>query len=123
MSEAPHIIKRVGLRYVLSRVVVICGQIIWILCSVAWRFNELKAFLASTTASILLSSKMHRILWIAASAPDCNPVAVSRSPAAIPAAISSSRTHPLHLHTILCETSPIPVGLTPRFLSREDQLT
>ena len=72
------------MRYVLTRIAAICGQIIWILCTAAWQFNELKAFLASTkmTASALSSSNMHRILWIAASAPDCNPVVVWRGPAA-----------------------------------------
>ena len=84
MSEAPSIIKRAGLRYVLTRIVAICGQITQILCSAAWRFSELKAFLASTkiTASVQSSSNMHHILWIAASAPDSNLVAVWRGPAA-----------------------------------------
>ena len=98
MSEAPSIIKRAGRRYVLTRIVSICGQTTLILCNAAWinwinsvQFSELKALLATSkvTASVLSSSNMHRILWIAASAPDCNPVIVWT-----------------------------PIGLTPGFLSR-----
>ena len=48
MSEAPSIIKGAGLRHVFPRIVAICGKITRILCSAAWRFNKLKAFLAST---------------------------------------------------------------------------
>ena len=61
-----------------------CREIIQILCSPAWRFNELKAFLTSTkiTASVLSSSNMHGVLWIAASTPDCNQVTILRGPAA-----------------------------------------
>ena len=84
MSEAPSIIKRAGLRYELTGIVAIYGQITRILRIAAWQFNELKPFVVSTkiTASVLSSSSMHRILWIAASAPDCNPVAIWRDPAA-----------------------------------------
>ena len=89
MSEAPSIVKRAGLRYMLTRIIAICGQRTQTLCSASWQFNELKAFLTSTkiTASVLSSSNMHRILSthasIAVSDPDCNPVAVWRGPAAI----------------------------------------
>ena len=84
MSEAPSIIKRAGLRYELTGIVAIYGQITRMLRIAAWQFNELKPFVVSTkiTASVLLSSSMHRILWTAASAPGCNPVAIYRGPAA-----------------------------------------
>ena len=99
----------------LTRILAICGQITRILCSAAWRFNELKAFLVSTKippASVLSSSNMHRI---DAYTPDCNPVALWRGPAA--SWISSFSTQPRHLPTILLKTSPTPIGLTPGFLS------
>ena len=78
ISEARCIIKRAGLRYVLTRIVAICRQITQILRSTAWQFNELKEFLApdKITALVLSSSNIHHILWIAASAPDYSTVAV-----------------------------------------------
>ena len=82
MSEAPSIIKQAGLRYVLIRIV---GQITWDVMQCCLKaLKALKTFMASIkiTASVLSFSDMHRILWIAASAPDYNPMAVWRGPPA-----------------------------------------
>ena len=82
MSEAPSIIKKAGLRYVLTRIV---GTITWDVMQCCLKaLKALKAFMASIkiTASVLSFSDMHRILSIAASAPDYNPMAVWRGPPA-----------------------------------------
>ena len=58
--------------YVFIDMVENCGQRSCILCNAAFRFNELKALLASTniTASVFLSSKICFMECMAALAPD-----------------------------------------------------
>ena len=84
----------------------------------AWRLRELKALEASTNKipSVPSSAKISLIEWTAASQPARWPAHNWRQPEA--SMTSCFTTRKTALAMIRLEVSPMPMGLTPGFLSR-----
>ena len=88
------------------------------LCKAAALFSALNALLASinSIASVSGSSQIFHMASIEASVPPRNPAHVWSG--AVAATISGCRSYTVNELIILLNTSPIPIGRTPGFLSR-----